>query len=247
MGLSSRIFEIQAFLCFIFLKKKFENSKWSPFLASEIFIETWEGLVFTDILWVKNLAEIALSHAVFEIQACLCFAILAENSKWLPFLRDKIFFEIALSSTVFEIQAFLKKIRKIQNGRHFWRVKYSLKLGKASLHRYPVGQKFCRNPTSKFLFYEENGLKSAHISLVLFYMCTLRAYISNFVFCIFFSKIRELNMTPILGGENFWKIGESSLFTYPGGSKISTKSLYLTRLRRYKQFCVLLVKKIVNA
>ena len=27
----------------------------------------------------------------------------------------------------------------------FWQVKYSLKLGKASLHKYPVGQKFCRN------------------------------------------------------------------------------------------------------
>ena len=32
----------------------------------------------------------------------------------------------------------------------------------------------------------------------------------------------------------------------PCGSKISTKSLYLARLRRYKQFCVLLVKKITN-
>ena len=32
---------------------------------------------------------------------------------------------------------------------------YLLKLGKASLHRYPVGQKFCRNTTSKFLFYED--------------------------------------------------------------------------------------------
>ena len=60
----------------------------------------------------------------------------------------KNFVEIALSSTVFEIQgflclAFLKKNSKIQNGRHFWQVKYLLKLGKASLHRYPVGQKFC--------------------------------------------------------------------------------------------------------
>ena len=24
---------------------------------------------------------------------------------------------------------------------------------------FPVGQKFCWNPTSKFLFYEENGFK----------------------------------------------------------------------------------------
>ena len=84
-------------------------------------------------------------------------------------------------------------------------MKYLLKLGKASLHRYPVGKKFCQNPTIKFLFYEENG---THILLVLLYMCTLRAYISNFVFCIL-SKIRKLNMTPIFGEEIFFlKIGE---------------------------------------
>ena len=91
---------------------------------------------------------------------------------------DQKFVEITLSSTVFEIHAFLcfaflKKNSKIQNGRHFWQVKYSLKLGKASLHRYPVGQKFCRNPTSKFLFYEENGFKKYSYHLVLLYMCTL--------------------------------------------------------------------------
>ena len=41
---------------------------------------------------------------------------------------------------------------KIQNGHHFWQVKYLLKLGKSSLHRYPVGKKIYQNPTSKFLF-----------------------------------------------------------------------------------------------
>ena len=43
IALSSTVFEIQAFLCFAFLKKKFENSKWPTFLASEIFVETWKG------------------------------------------------------------------------------------------------------------------------------------------------------------------------------------------------------------
>ena len=41
--------------------------------------------------------------------------------------------------------AFLKKIRKLKMAAIFWQVKYSLKLGKTSLHRYPVSQKFCRN------------------------------------------------------------------------------------------------------
>ena len=110
--------------------------------------------------------------------------------------------------TVFEIQAFLcfaflKKNLKIQNGRHFWQVKYLLKLGKASLHRYPVGQKFCRNSASKFLFYEENGFKKySYISIVLYvYLMTL-----YFQFCVlhFVSKILKFNMTPIFGEEKFF-------------------------------------------
>ena len=41
--ISSTDFEIQEFLCFAFLKKKFNKSKWPSFLASEIFGETWKG------------------------------------------------------------------------------------------------------------------------------------------------------------------------------------------------------------
>ena len=59
----------------------------------------------------------------------------------------KTFVEIALCSMVFEILAFLcfAKNSKIQNGRHFWRDKFFLKIGMATLQRYPVGQKFRRN------------------------------------------------------------------------------------------------------
>ena len=54
----------------------------------------------------------------------------------------------ALSSTVFKIQAFLcfgifAKNSKIQNGRFIWRDKNILKIGMATLQRYPAGQKFC--------------------------------------------------------------------------------------------------------
>ena len=76
-------------------KNTVENSKWLPFFASEISVETWKGVVFTDTLWVKNFAEIALSCTVFEIQPFLCFAIFAKNSKiqWPPFLASEIFIE----------------------------------------------------------------------------------------------------------------------------------------------------------
>ena len=88
-----------------------------------------------------------------------------------------------------------EKNSKIQNGRHFWQVKYLLKLGKASLDRYPVGQKFSRNPTSKFLFYEENGFKKFSYIIIVLYVYLMSLY---FQFCVlhFLSKIRNLNMTP---------------------------------------------------
>ena len=69
-------------------------------------------------------------------------------SRITPWVKN--FVKIALSSTVFETQAFLcfAFLKKIQNGRHFWQAKYLLKLGKASLRRYPVGPKFYRNSIS---------------------------------------------------------------------------------------------------
>ena len=82
-------------------------------------------------------------------------------------------------------------------------MKYLLKLGKACLHRYPVGQKFCRNPTGKFLFYKENGLKKySYISIVV-YVYLMSLY---FQFCVlyFLSKIRKLNMTSMFGEEKIF-------------------------------------------
>ena len=37
------VFEILAFLCFAIFAQKFENSKWPPFLARQIFFENWHG------------------------------------------------------------------------------------------------------------------------------------------------------------------------------------------------------------
>ena len=48
--------------------------------------------------------------------------------------------------------AFEKKIQKFKMAAIFWQVKYSLKLGKASLHIYPVGQKFAEIALSGMVF-----------------------------------------------------------------------------------------------
>ena len=64
------------------------------------------------MLWQLKSAQSVLPSTVFKIQAFLCFAIFAKNSK-------------------------------IQNVRYIWRDKNILKIGMATLQRYPAGQKFC--------------------------------------------------------------------------------------------------------
>ena len=62
--------------------QKFENSKWPPFLGRGKFLENCKGLHSLDTLWVENFDEIALSRTVKEIEANLCFAILAKIRKF---------------------------------------------------------------------------------------------------------------------------------------------------------------------
>ena len=95
-------------MCFAFLKE-IRNSKWPPFLMSEIFVDL-ERLVFTDTLWVKKILKTgspnqqlpvgqkfrrnrSIAPSVFKIQAFLCFAFLRKDSKWPPFLASEIFVE----------------------------------------------------------------------------------------------------------------------------------------------------------
>ena len=69
-----------------------------------------------------------------------------------------------------------------RNGRHFWRVKYSLKLGKASLHRYHVGQKVCRIRSVWHVFQDT----------------------SIFVFCNLCEKFENSKWPPFLEGQKFF-------------------------------------------
>ena len=64
----------------------------------------------------------------------------------------------------------------------------------------------------------------------------------------FLRKIRKFKMAAIFGETKiFLKIQIATLNLLTLWVKFSPKSLYLARLRRYRQFCVLLVNKIVNA
>ena len=67
---------------------------------------------------------------------------------------------------------------------------------------------------------------------------TVKEIEANLCFAIF-GKNLKLKWPPFLGRGKFFKNYQEYNAQIPCGSKISTKSLYLARLRRYKQICVL--------
>ena len=109
------------------------------------------------------------------------------------------------------------KNSKIQNGRHFLREIFCLKIGMATLQRYPTGQTFRRNRSI------QQGFRD----------------ISIFMFCNFCEKFENSKWPPFLAREIFFENWENYSAEIPCGSKILSKLLYLARFLRYKHFCVL--------
>ena len=150
--------------------EKFENSKWPPFLARQIFFENWHGY-FAEIPCGSKISSKSLYLARFSRYKHFCvlqFCEKFENSKWPPFFARNFLFEnwhgysaeIPCGSKIsskslylagflrykhFYVLQFFAKNSKIQNGRHFWRDKIFLKIGMATMQIYPAGQKFRRN------------------------------------------------------------------------------------------------------
>ena len=109
------------------------------------------------------------------------------------------------------------KNSKIQNGSHFLREIFCLKIGMATLQIYPVYQKFRRNRSIL------QGFRD----------------ISIFMFCNFCEKFENSKWPPFLARQKFFQNWDNYCAEIPCGSKISSKSLYLARFSRYKHFCVL--------
>ena len=75
--------------------EKFENSKWPPFLARQIFFENWHGYS-ADIPCGSKISSKSLYLAGFSRYKPLRFCNFCEkfeNSKWPPFLARQIFFQ----------------------------------------------------------------------------------------------------------------------------------------------------------
>ena len=130
------------------------------------------------------------------------------------------FDEIALSRTVKEIEANLcfaifGKNSKIQNGRHFWGGE---KIFGKLQRLHSLDTLWVEN-------FDEIALSR-----------TVKEIEANLCFAILGKNSKIQNGRHFWGGENFLKIAKIAFLRYPVGrkfrSKISTKSLYLARLRR---------------
>ena len=111
----------------------------------------------------------------------------------------------------------LQFLRKIINGRQFWRDKIFLKIGLTTLQIYHISQKFCQNRSISHGF-QDTG---------------------TFVFCNFCEKFDTSKWPPVLVRQTLFENWINYPAEIPYGSKISLKSLYLARFSRYRYFCVL--------
>ena len=67
--------------------------------------------------------------------------------------------------------------------------------------------------------------------------CTVKEIEANFCFFNFWQKFENSKWLPFLGRGKFFENCQEYIAYIPYGSKILTKSLYLARLRRWKQIC----------
>ena len=125
---------------------------------------------------------------------------------FLDTLRVENFDKIALSRMVKEIEANSKN----QNGRHFWGGEIFLKLPRVEF-----------SDTRWVENCDEIALSR-----------TVKEIEGNLCFAIFGKNSKNQNGHHFWGGENFFENCKEYNAQIPCGSKISTKSLYLARLRR---------------
>ena len=72
---------VKASLCFAIFGKNSKIQNGRHMWGGKIFGKL-QRVHFLDTRWVENIAEIALSRTVKEIEANLCFAIVGKNSKF---------------------------------------------------------------------------------------------------------------------------------------------------------------------
>ena len=153
--------------------KKFENSKWSPFLARQTIFDIWVNYS-AEIPYGSKISTKPLSLAQFSRYKCFCVlqflrkirkfkmaAIFGETKffeNWVFHsaytLRVENFVEIALSRSISEINTFLRLTQKFKMAAKIGGKTFLQKVA-SRLCIYPVGQKFCQNRSISLHFQDK--------------------------------------------------------------------------------------------
>ena len=146
--------------------EKFENSKWLPFWARQIFFENWDGysaqipcgskivsksLYFTRFSRYKHFCVLWFLRKIrkFKMAAQTFWARQKFFENWGSYSAviscgSKISSKSLYLARFSRLSIFVKNL-KIQNGRHFGRDKNFLKIGMATVQTYPADQKIRQN------------------------------------------------------------------------------------------------------
>ena len=204
------VFEILAFLCFAIFAQKFENSKWPPFLAREIFFENWHGYS-AEIRCGSKISSKSLYLARFSRYKHFCvlqFCEKFENSKWPPFLARQNFFEnwhgysaeIPCGSKISSKSLYLARFSRY---KHFCVLQFCEKFENSKWPPFLARQNFFEN----WHGYSEETHCGSKISSKSLYLARFSRY-KHFYVLQFLRKIRKFKMAAIFGETKFFsKLG----------------------------------------
>ena len=154
--------------CVLQFCEKFENSKWPPFFARNFLFENWHGYS-AEIPCGSKISSKSLYLAGFSrYKHFYVLQFLRKIRKGRHFWRDKIFLKIGMATlqiypvgqkfrrnrsilqgfrdiSIFMFCNFCEKFEENSKWPPFLARQNFLKIGKSTPHRYPAGQKFCRN------------------------------------------------------------------------------------------------------
>ena len=177
----------------------------------------------SDILWVKNFDEIALSGTVKEIEANLCFAIFwqkFENSKWPPFLARGKFFEnckeynaqIPSGSKILTKSLYLARLRRF---KQICVLPFLAKIRKFKMAAiFGEGKIFWKLE----ILHSLDTLWLENFDEITLFR-TVKEIQANLCFAILGKKSKIQNGRHFWGGENFLKSAKITFLRYPVGQK----------------------------
>ena len=209
-------------MCFAIFAQKFENSKWPPFLARQIFFENWHGYS-AEIPCGSKISSKSLYLAQFSRYKHFCvlqFCEKFENSKWPPFFARNFLFEnwhgysaeIPCGSKISSKSLYLAGFLRY---KHFYVLQFLRKIRKFKMAAILARQNLFGNWHS----YSADIPCGSKISSKSLYLAGFSRY-KHFYVLQFLRKIRKFKMAAIFGETNFFfKIGITTLQRYPAGQK----------------------------